>query len=168
MTPYSFDISSRVSPQLSALFRSRTEDPDIEEPVTLEAVRRYLESLLPADFTEAEQRHHFDVGESLLDELDALIEEFGETALAEDFEQVRASEALTRVIESTVDDDNRSGPPTLAAVRAALLSGLNGKLVGEGVLEDDEDDSLLAEIDALIKMFGADAPAESLLGYDQG
>lgn len=40
------------------------------------------------------------------------------------------------------------------------------RLVGEGVLEEDEDDTLLAEIDALIEQFGADALAEDLIRYE--
>jgi hypothetical protein len=160
------DISSRVSPNLSALLRSGVENRDCEQPVTLSAVRRFLADLLPAAFNEAERLHHFDISESLLDELNALIEEFGDDALAVDFVQVSASEALSRAIESVVDDDNRETPPTLGAIRDALLAGLGVRLVGNGVLEDDEDDTLLAETDALIGHFGADAPAEDFLRYE--
>jgi len=166
MIPHPIDIASRVSPQLSALLRSRVNDPETEQPVTLPAVRRFLADLLPADFKEAEHRHHFDVSESLLDELDALIEEFGETALAVDFAQVNASESLSRAIEAVVDDENRENPPTLAAVRDALVNGLGARLVGDGVLEDDEDDTLLAEIETLIEFFGADTLAEEFLRYE--
>lgn len=160
------DVSSRVSPNLSALLRSRVNNPDCEQPVSLRAVRRFLAGLLPADFNEAESRHHFDVSESLLDELDALIEEFGGTALAVDFVQVNASEALTRAIELVINDDNRENPPTLEAVRDALLAGLGASMVGDGVLEDDEDDTLLSEVDALIVLFGPNRPAEEFLRYE--
>lgn len=160
------DIASRVSPRLSTLLRSRAENPESEQPVTLMAVRRFLADLLPADFRETERLHHFDFSESLLDELDALIEEFGESALADDFVQVNASEALSRAIEAVVNDENRENPPTLAAVRDAIIGGLGARLVGDGVLEDDEDDTLLSEIDALIELFGADIPAEEFLRYE--
>ncbi|MDO9220082.1 MAG: hypothetical protein Q7T90_03555 [Thiobacillus sp.] len=166
MTHHSIDVSSRVSPNLSALLRSRVDNPDCEQPVTLRAVRRFLADLLPADFNEAERLHHFDVSESLLDELDAFIEEFGGTALAVDFVQASASEALSRAIESVVNDDNRENPPTLDVIREALLGGLGARLVGNGVLEDDEDDTLLSEIDALIEHFGANTPAEEFLRYE--
>jgi hypothetical protein len=122
--------------------------------------------MLPADFKEAERLHHFDVDVSLLDEMDALIEEFGESALAVDFVQAQASEQLSRAIESLVDDENRENPPTLAVVREAIISGLGVRLVGEGVLEDDEDDTLVEEIDALIEQFGADSLAEEFLRYE--
>jgi hypothetical protein len=128
--------------------------------------RRFLADLLPADFREAERLHHFDVDASLLDEMDALIEEFGEGALAVDFVQSHASEQLSRVIESLVNDENRENPPTLSAVKDAIVSGLGVRLVGEGVLDEDEDDTLLSEIESLIEQFGADALAEDFLRYE--
>jgi hypothetical protein len=160
------DVASRVSPRLSALLGSRVDNPESEQPVTLMAVRRFLADLLPDDFTEAERLHHFDVDISILDELDALIEEFGGASLAVDFVQVSASESLSRAIESVVGDENRENPPTLATVRDSILAGLGARLVGDGELEDDEDDTLLPEIDALIEHFGADTLAETLLRYE--
>jgi hypothetical protein len=160
------DVASRVSQKLSSLIESRVGDPDAEQPVTLASIRAYIAALLPADFKEAERRHHFDISESILDELDALIEEFGGTALAIDFAQHVASEPLSRVIESVVNDENREFQATLASVREAIVSGLPSRLIGEGVLEDDEDQNLLAEIDALIERFGADSAAEDYLRYE--
>ena len=166
MTQNPIDITFRVSPRLSALLRSRVNNPDCEQPVTLMAVRRFLADLLPADFKETEQLHHFDISESLLDEMDALIEEFGATALAVDFVQTNASEQLSRAIEAVVDDENRENPPTLDTIRDALLAGLGARLVGDGVLEEDDDGTLLAEIEALIEHFGADTLAEEMLRYE--
>jgi hypothetical protein len=160
------DVASRVSFRLSARLRSGVENPDCEQPVTLRSVRRFLADLLPEDFREAEQRHHFDIAESPLDELDALIEEFGGSALAIDFVRASASESLSSAIESVVNDENRENPPTLGAVREAILSGLGARLVGEGLLEDDEDDTLLAEVDSLIEQYGADTLAEAFLLYE--
>lgn len=166
MIHHPIDVASRVSPRLSELLRSRVNDPDSEQPITLVAARRFLADLLPSDFREAERLHHFDVDASMLDEMDALIEEFGESALAVDFVQTHASEQLSRVIESMVNDENRENPPILSAVREAIVSGLGVRLVGEGVLEEDEDDTLLAEIDDLIEQFGADSLAEEFLRYE--
>lgn len=117
MIHHPIDVSTRVSPRLSEFLRSRVNDPESSQPITLGVARRFLADLLPADFREAERMHHFDVDASLLDELDALIEEYGSDALAVDFVQANASEALSRVIESLVNDENRENPPTLAAVR---------------------------------------------------
>lgn len=166
MIHHPIDVASRVSSKLSALLKSRVNDPDGEQPVTLIDVRRYFAGLLPADFREAERFHHFDVDVSLLDEMDALIEEYGEEVLAVDFVQANASEQLSRVIDSLVNDENRENPPTLSAVRDALVGGLGMRLVGEGVLDEDEDDTLLSEIEALIEQFGGDALAEELLRYE--
>lgn len=160
------DAAARVSPQLSALIESRVNDPDAEQPATLAQVRSFMADLLPGPFKAAERMHHFDVAESVLDELDALIEEYGKDALAVDFSQTSASEALSRVIEAVMNDENRENPPTLAAVRQAMTSGLLTRLIGEGVLDDDEDDPLLAEIEALIERYGADALAEGYLRYE--
>lgn len=160
------DIATRVSPNLSALIESRVNDPDAEQPITLATVRAFIADLLPAEFNETEQLHHFDIDASLLDELDALIEEYGETALAIDFAQNAASEPLSRVIDAVMNDENRENPPTLETIKEAIASGLPAKLVGDGVLEDDEDDTLLTEIEALIRRYGADSLAEEFLRYE--
>jgi hypothetical protein len=166
MIHHPVDVASRVSPRLSALLKSRVNDPDCEQPVTLMDVRHFLADLLPADFKEAERLHHFDVDASLLDEMDALIEEYGDSVLAVDFVKTNASEQLSRVIESIVNDENRENPPTLGAVKDAIVAGLGTRLVGEGVLEEDEDDTLLAEIEDLIEYFGTDTLAEDFLRYE--
>jgi hypothetical protein len=160
------DIAGRVSPRLSALIESRVNDPDAEQPITLARVRIFVAGLLSPEFREAERLHHVDICDSLLDELDSLIEEFGGSALAIDFAQRVASEALSRVIEAVMNDDNRDNPPTLGTVRDAIVAGLPSRLVGEGALEEDEGETVLAELEGLIERFGADALAERYLCYE--
>lgn len=160
------DASVGVSPQLSEFMESWIKDPDVDQPITLAQVRRFLVDVLPGTFLMTERMHRFDVDESVLDELDALIEEHGEEALAIDFVQSSASEPLSRVIEAVVYDENRENPPTLAAVREAMTGGLLNRLVGEGTLEEDEDDVLLTEIDGLIERYGGEALAEDFLRYE--
>lgn len=160
------DIASRVSPNLSALIENRVNKSELEQEITLASVRDFVTGLLSNAFTETEQLHHFDINESLLDELNALIEEFGESALAIDFVQENASEPLSRVIDAVINDRDQESPPTLEAVRNAMISGLLANLVGAGVLDEDEDDVLLAEIDALIDRHGADALAEEFIRYE--
>lgn len=160
------DASARVSPKLSEFIESRANDPDIEEPITLGQLRRFFADMLPISFRAAERMHRFDLDESELDELDALIDEYGEDALAIDFAQGSASEPLSRVIEAVVNDENRENLPSLADVRRAMTNGLLTRLVGEGVLEEDEDDALVAEIDGLIERFGEDVLAEEYLRYE--
>src|SRR5690242_17338078 len=162
----SVDISTRVSSNLSALIESRVGDPDAEEPVTLASVRAFLAGLLPASLDESEKLHHVDIDESLLDELDALIEEYGGDVLAIDFARSDASEALSRVIDAVMGDENRENPPTLGVIKDAITSGLPARLVGDGDLEDDEDETLVAEIESLIRRHGEDALAEQFLRYE--
>jgi len=162
----SIDVANRVSPNLSALIESQVNDPDAEQPVTLATVRTFISGLLPPSLSETERLHHVDIDASLFDELDALIEEIGETTLAIDFAQNIASEPLSRVIEAVMNDENRENPPTLETVKEAIASGLSARLVGDGVLEEDEDDALLAEIEALIRRYGADSLAEDFLRYE--
>lgn len=160
------DVASRVSAELSALIEQRVNDPDIRQPVTLAAMRIFVAGQLAPEAKEAERRHHFDVSESLLDELDALIDEFGGHVPAFDLTQQVAGEALSEVIESVMNDDSRDNPPTLATVRDAILSGLPASLVGAGEFEEEESETLLAEIDGLIGRYGDDALAERFLYYE--
>ena len=160
------DISARVSPELSGLIETLIDQLDSGEPVTLAAVRSFIKHELPVEMDEDEHLHHFDVDESVIDELDELIEQFGESAAAMDFIYAFASEALSRVIEEVMNDENRENPPTLEAVQQAIAGGLAASLVGEGTLEEDEDDVLMPEIESLIERFGADAMAEDFLRYE--
>lgn len=160
------DIASRTSPELSQLIETIINQLDSDEPVTLAAVRSFIEHELPAEISEDEHLHRFDTGESLVDELDALIDGFGESAAAIDFVSVFASEPLSRAIEEVVNDENRENPPTLATIREALANGLPARLVGDGVLEEDEADLLMPEIEELIERAGADALAEEFLRYE--
>jgi hypothetical protein len=160
------DIASRVSPELTSLIETIINQLDTDEPVTLTSIRSFITNELPVEINETEQMHHFDISESLIDELDALIEEFGESAAAVDFVYAFASEQLSRVIEDVVSDDNRENPATLEDVKEAIVNGLAGRLVGEGILEEDEDDVLMPEIENLIDRFGADALAEDFLRYE--
>lgn len=166
MIRHPIDVATRVSPELSSLIEGLVNDPDADQPITLATVRAFAARELPAEIKETERLHHFDIGESFLDELDALIDQYGEEAAAIDFVQTKASEQLSRVIEAVMNDENRENPPTLAAVKEAIAAGLANRLVGEGGLEDDEDDTLVPEIEYLIDRFGADALAEDFLRYE--
>jgi len=160
------DIASRVSPELTSLIETIITQLESDDPVTLGIVRTVISYDIPEDMSEVEEMHHFDVEESVVDELDELIEEFGESAPAVDFIYAFASEPLSRVIEAVMNDENRENPPTLETIKDAILAGLPGRLLGEGVLEEDEDDQLLPEIDNLIERYGADALAEEYLRYE--
>lgn len=160
------DISTRVSPELTDFIETLIDRLDTDEPLTLGAVRGFLTHELPAEIEEDEHLHHFDYAESMVDELDSLIEGFGESAAAVDFLYAFASEALSRAIEAVAYDENRENAATLGAVKDALNDGLAGRLVGEGVLEEDEAETLTPELDALLERFGEDAVAERFLRYE--
>lgn len=160
------DTATRVSPELSALIENRINSSETDQYITLGTIQELVTGLLTNAFVETEQLHHFDITESLLDELNTLIEEFGETALAIDFLRTLASEELSRVIEAVTNNSDEENPPTLEMVRDAINSGLSASLVGAGVLEEDEDDVVLAEIEALIDRYGADALAEEFIRYE--
>lgn len=160
------DIASRVSPELTSLIETLINDLETDEPVTLGAIRTFIAHQMPDEMSEAEEMHHFDVDESVVDELDELIAGFGESAAAVDFIYAFASEQLSRVIEEVMNDENRENPPTLGAIREAIVAGLPARLIGAGVMDEEEDDQLLPEIESLIDRFGEDAPAEEYLRYE--
>jgi hypothetical protein len=160
------DIATRVSSELTSLIETIIDQLESDEPLTLGIIRKFITYDIPKEMSEVEEMHHFDVDESVIDEVDELIEEFGESAAAVDFIYAFASEQLTRVIEAVLNDDNRENSPTLETIREAILDGLPGRLVGDGVLEKDEDDQLLPEIDNLIERYGGDALAEEYLRYE--
>lgn len=159
------DGDSRASEELSALMESLLADPDIEEPVTLGFVRDRLKRSLVHRGLKPD-RSQFGTEQSLYAEIEALVEEFGEEACAVDFTAVKASEELSSVIEAVLDEREADLSLTLGEVRDAMADGLTARLVGEGVIEDDQDATLLAEIDMLIERYGRDALAEELMRFE--
>ncbi len=97
----------------------------------------------------------------------ALIDEFGAESLAEHFVAAQASEGLSRIIEYAMANPAVvRHVPTLGDVREAMAAGLVAQLVGDGTLDPDEDQTLLAEIDALIERHGTDAVAEGFVRFE--
>ena len=47
-----------------------------------------------------------------------------------------------------------------------MVGGLTARLMGEGVIEADDEQILLAEIDRLIEHHGEDAVAETFIRYE--
>jgi len=54
----------------------------------------------------------------------------------------------------------------LSDVRDAVDQGLLAELEGEGLIESDDAQALIAELEALIERHGEDFPAEELLRMD--
>jgi chitinase len=142
-----------------------SSNPDIDEAVTLGFVRGSIRRTL-AGFVEGEPVHLFGDEETLCAEIDALIEEYGEDVLAIDLATVKASDGLSTIIEALMDDTEEDIALTLGGVRAAMADGLVARLAGEGLIESDEEQTLLAEIDKLIERGGEDTLAESVLRFE--
>lgn len=162
---FSIDADSRVSEDLSEFIESLTNNPDIMVPVTLGFVRDLLQDM-GEDERADEGLHQFGNEESIYSEVEALIDEYGEDVLALDFIIAKASDELSQLIEALVDTSQEDITPTLGSVRDAITGGIAARLVGEGALEPDEEQTLLAEIDALIGHYGEDVPAEELLRFE--
>lgn len=161
----SFDVATRVSRALSEVIETLVNDPDREEPPTLEAVRAALRGYGVSGAQFGEFMHPQDET-SVLVELDRLIDEYGKDALAIDFVIAKASEGLSRVIQAAIDDITMPRSPTLGAVRKAMLGGLTSRLIGEGALDEDDEGALLDEIEQLVLRYGEHAAAESLLRFE--
>lgn len=163
MKPF-IDIASSVSDELSQILEAAANDPDADEAPTLGSVRGIVFKTTDREQFEAD-RLHFDQNRSLLEEIDDLIEQFGDGAPAIDFITVKASESLTRII-SALMDTGASTPPTLGMSRDAMLHGLVARLVGDGTIDPDEDETLQEEIETLISRYGQDTVAENFLRYE--
>ena len=157
----SIDVAARVSAELSRLIGKLVERGE-QPPGTLGEVRAALLGHKPSSVREAELLHPQEQASRLV-ELDALIEEFGPEARAADFVPQRASEGLSRVVEAAMNDPALPDYPSLAEVRDAMSAGLAARLVGEGALDEDEVAGLLAEIEELIRQYGAGTAAEPLI-----
>jgi len=163
--PFPIEAESRVSEELSAFIESMLNTPDIEEPVTLGAVRDKLKQALDAQGMEAD-RKGFGNEQSLYVEVEALIDEYGEDVPATELTAVKASDILSEVIEAILDDKEEDVGLTLESVRAEMAGGWLSRLVGDGVIETEDEQSLLAEMDALIERYGGETLAESLLRFE--
>ena len=77
-----------------------------------------------------------------------------------------ASDALSEFIEAVLERAEDDVEVVLSDVRDAVDQGLLAELEGEGLIESDDAQALVAELDALIERYGEDLPAEELLRMD--
>ncbi len=156
------DVPGRIGPMLREILTQVVNDPDMDQPITLGVVMQAMHSGL-VEHLQEEGRIDLENREALYGELKAAMEEFGSDALAANFIQAPVSDNLGMIIEEAVQNLRA---PTLGGVRQAMLSGLTSTLVGRGMIDPDEDDTLLGEIDDLIDLHGEDALAEEFLGQE--
>jgi len=161
----SIDVGMHVSPELWEIAGIVIQDPDREKEPRLEDVKSFLEDDKSIEALLSETTRPLD-RETLLDEVDSLIEEFGGDALAIEFVTVKASVELSRVIEEAVVGAEVPEVPTLGAVREAMSAGLVARLVGDGLIESDATTTLLTEIDSLIELYGEDAVALDFVRFE--
>jgi hypothetical protein len=154
------DVFENSSDALSAVIAEVLSDDEVAQPATLasvrEAVLAEVETVtIPLNRFSSEQR------QALQDEVDALIEEYGEDSLAVRFQKPWASEPLRLLIEAGLDE---LGEPTLGGLFEAAEQGLLANLIGEGAIDDDEAQTVIAELQGLIERHGNEALAEDFLG----
>lgn len=159
------EVDGRVSQELSTVIELIAGDPDLEEEVTLGFVRDKLRQTL-AGFAEAERIHLFGDEDTLCAEIDGLIEEYGDDIMAADLAVVKASEDLSVIIEALLDETDEEMALTLEEVRGAMADGLMASLVGDGLVEPDDEQTLQAEIEALVERLGGDTLAETVLRFE--
>lgn len=158
------DPDAQVSPELSEVMSSLLDNPEILEPVTLDTVRSVLLHTLDSD--DPDEAPRIGLEETLLAEVEQLIDEYGDDALAGDFVSTSASDALSEFIEAVLERADDEVEVVLGDVRDAVDQGLLAELEGAGLLESDDAQALVAELDGLIERYGADMPAEDLLRMD--
>jgi hypothetical protein len=153
-------VFENTSNELSAVIATVLDDDDLAQPATLADVR---EAILAEVKTISIPLNRFssDEWQQLRDEIDGLIEEFAADALAVRFLKPWASEPLGRLIEAGLDE---LGEPTLGGLFDAAERGLLANLIGQGEIDDDEAQTVIAELSNLINRHGPDALAEDFLG----
>ena len=154
------DLDDAAGDDLSEVIEQVLDDEDVEEPVTLGAVRRVLTH--STDARSAPIRR-LDENErtALVEELDVLIDLHGADAEAEPFTHPFAGPDLTRVLEHALE---RVGEPTLDRVRSMVEAGLIAELIGEGEVAEEDEQAIRASLDALIDRHGGNAFAEDFIG----
>lgn len=161
------DLAEQVSPGLARAIQAVLDDPDRQEDASLAMVQETWNAGL-ADQMVEEERIDIHDKDVIADELRDLIERFGEEQAATRFLRFRASDTLSVVISEVLDRRSDIQPPaTLGEVREAVQEGLIAELVGTGDIDPDHDETLLDELDALIRVNGEDALAETLIGRQE-
>jgi hypothetical protein len=158
---FATDVYEQTSEALSAVIQTVLNDDEIEQPATLESVR---EEVLKNVKTPTIPLNRFsgDQLQELRDEIDYLIDEYGEDAIAVHFLKPRASQALTQLIDVGVGE---LGEPSLSQLFNELEHGLLADLIARGELDDDEAQTVTAELQALIDKHGPNEMAEDFVQY---
>ncbi|MDZ7749225.1 MAG: hypothetical protein U5K43_10645 [Halofilum sp. (in: g-proteobacteria)] len=156
------DLAERVSPALAQVARRVLEDPGRDADATLAMAQQavsggLLERMVRAGDLDAHE------SDAVAAELDDLVAAFGADIALVHLLRYRAREPLSTVIQHLLArDDDPETPVTLRDVRAAIDGGLLAELVGEGVIDPDDDDAVAGQLDDLVRAHGEEALAEEL------
>ena len=151
-----YDVDEQTSEALSAVIHKVLDDQRIAQPATLAQVRKEIMKGIKTA-TAPVNRFSNDKLEELRDEIDYLIEQHGDDSLAVHFMKPRASQALTALIDACVDN---LGEPSLAQLFDEMENGLLTELTARGEIDVDDEQNVIAELQALIDEHGPDAIAE--------
>ena len=154
------DVYENTSPGLSALIADVLDDDELAQPATLASVREVVLSGIKTT-TIPLNRFSSDQKQEMRDEIDALVDEYGADALAVRFMRPWVNEHLGRLIAAGLDE---LGTASLGEIFEAAEQGLLAKLIGHGEIDDDEAQTVIAELKQLIDRYGEDALAEDFLG----
>ncbi len=154
------DVFQNTSDGLSALIAEVIDDEELAQPATLASVREAILAEVKT-VTVPLNRFSSDQSQELRDEIDALIDEYGADALAIRFMRPWVSDRLGRLIEAGLE---QLSTPSLNEIFDAAERGLLAHLIGQGEIEDDEAQTVIAELGNLIERHGTDALAEDFLG----
>jgi hypothetical protein len=154
------DVYENTSDEMSVVIAGVLDDEGIAQPAALEDVRQAILAEVKSA-TIPLNRFSPDEWQQLRDEIDNLIEEYGSDALAVRFLRPWASDALGLLIEAGLDE---LGTSTLSTLFEAAEDGLLARLIGRGDLDDDEAQTVLSELQDLIRRHGEEALAEDFLG----
>ena len=153
------DVFENLSEELSNMISAVLDDEAVSQPATLASVREAVWAGIEPTST-ALNRFSSGQAQQLRDEIDALIDEFGDDALAVRFFKPWVSEPLQRLIDARRDD---IGEVTLGDILEAAQRGLLANLIAEGEIADDEAQTVIGELQALIGQHGADVLAEDFV-----
>lgn len=153
------DVFENLSEEMSTVIGALLDDDAVRQPATLAEVREAVLAEIKTT-TIPLNRFSSDRTQQLRDEVDALIDEFGDDALAVRFFKPWADASLQRLIEAARDD---VGEVTLGDVLEAAQGGVLAHLIAEGEIADDETQTIIAELQALISQHGVEALAEDFI-----
>ncbi len=153
------ELSNTTSYELALAIRQEMNNEKHPQPPTLGSM---LVSMRQGLYEELVRSNRITVNQenSVIQELERLIEDYGDEMPAEDFVDYSASDDLSAVAHNLLNSQTTTQPPTLTTLRNAITNGLCTQLVANGEIAMDDEHSLITEINELIQLHGEDTPAE--------